>query len=485
MVHRISVSLVTLLCVSAAAASGTQENRQTAVKTLGSGCRGQGGRDRLAEIRSFAIAEKDRVQQAYASRCGRWQSRSDSVRTTRPLVGVPGLPSWADGLFGGGSGHPKRAGLDIVRRAGPPITGAQSRSCRSVASIHCFSDASAAVRVFSRNVLGAAESAARGAGSSRTRASRSRRNRARGRARRFLSRRQDASSGSHRDGSQNDSRAPRPRGLGVKEFRTFENRYTYDLDDYHDVAGIQVPARVGLGGDPSHARVEINPDYGIDLHRAATAGRRDRFVAETTVTRSRTAELRPLESNPPMIRRPSFALNPAWLAVLVMLGPATAWAQHPAASSTGTLVATVREEGTGMLLPAVSVTARSPRREVQAHGNNQRRGGPAGRGCPARKMRAVLRIARPLVDRDHRRCGRGAHDGRFFSAWNAPRSCPGRSSRRQAALESGAQVELLRLVRSIPYPVFAAAANTAADGQGRPLSALAAPPGRILRARKP
>ena len=54
----------------------------------------------------------------------------------------------------------------------------------------------------------------------------------------------------------------------------------------------------------------------------------------------------------------SIVLNPAWLAVLVTLSPPmeSAWAQPPAASTTGTLVATVREEGTGMLLPAVSVT---------------------------------------------------------------------------------------------------------------------------------
>jgi hypothetical protein len=53
------------------------------------------------------------------------------------------------------------------------------------------------------------------------------------------------------------SKPPRPglRGTG-------ELRYRYELDDYHEVAGIQVPAQVKLGGGkPSEIRVEINPDY--------------------------------------------------------------------------------------------------------------------------------------------------------------------------------------------------------------------------------
>jgi hypothetical protein len=48
---------------------------------------------------------------------------------------------------------------------------------------------------------------------------------------------------------------------GVPPGRTAERRYTFELDGYHEVAGIQVPARVTLGGDPSEVRVEINPDY--------------------------------------------------------------------------------------------------------------------------------------------------------------------------------------------------------------------------------
>ena len=40
-----------------------------------------------------------------------------------------------------------------------------------------------------------------------------------------------------------------------------ELKYIYDLDGYHEVAGIQVPGRVALGGDHSEVRVEINPDY--------------------------------------------------------------------------------------------------------------------------------------------------------------------------------------------------------------------------------
>ena len=53
---------------------------------------------------------------------------------------------------------------------------------------------------------------------------------------------------------------PRPGAFRGKTV-TSERRYAYDLEGYQDVAGIQVPARVALGGDPSDARVEINPDY--------------------------------------------------------------------------------------------------------------------------------------------------------------------------------------------------------------------------------
>ncbi len=40
-----------------------------------------------------------------------------------------------------------------------------------------------------------------------------------------------------------------------------ELKYIHELDGYHEVAGIQVPGRVTIGGDPAEARVEINPDY--------------------------------------------------------------------------------------------------------------------------------------------------------------------------------------------------------------------------------
>ena len=38
-------------------------------------------------------------------------------------------------------------------------------------------------------------------------------------------------------------------------------KYTFDLGNYHQVAGIQVPARVKLGGDTAESKVEINPGY--------------------------------------------------------------------------------------------------------------------------------------------------------------------------------------------------------------------------------
>ena len=52
------------------------------------------------------------------------------------------------------------------------------------------------------------------------------------------------------------AKPPRP---GVKG--TGEMKYTFQLEGYHEVAGIQVPALVKLGGDPVESHVEINPDY--------------------------------------------------------------------------------------------------------------------------------------------------------------------------------------------------------------------------------
>ena len=43
--------------------------------------------------------------------------------------------------------------------------------------------------------------------------------------------------------------------------RPGDKRYVYELDRYSEVSGIQVPGRVRLGGDPSNARVEINPSF--------------------------------------------------------------------------------------------------------------------------------------------------------------------------------------------------------------------------------
>jgi len=64
-------------------------------------------------------------------------------------------------------------------------------------------------------------------------------------------------------------------------------RFVFELDRYSEVAGIQVPGRVKLGGDAADARVEINPEYDasifttppspdstIDSWRGRTADRR-------------------------------------------------------------------------------------------------------------------------------------------------------------------------------------------------------------------
>jgi hypothetical protein len=38
-------------------------------------------------------------------------------------------------------------------------------------------------------------------------------------------------------------------------------KFVYELDDYQQVSGIQVPSRVTLGAEQAEVRVEINPDY--------------------------------------------------------------------------------------------------------------------------------------------------------------------------------------------------------------------------------
>jgi hypothetical protein len=40
-----------------------------------------------------------------------------------------------------------------------------------------------------------------------------------------------------------------------------DTKRVYELDDYHEIAGLRVPRRVMFGRDPTEARVEINPDY--------------------------------------------------------------------------------------------------------------------------------------------------------------------------------------------------------------------------------
>jgi hypothetical protein len=53
------------------------------------------------------------------------------------------------------------------------------------------------------------------------------------------------------------SKPPRPGVTGTGELR-----YRYELDGYHEVAGIQVPARRKLGGGgPVEVHIEINPEY--------------------------------------------------------------------------------------------------------------------------------------------------------------------------------------------------------------------------------
>lgn len=49
---------------------------------------------------------------------------------------------------------------------------------------------------------------------------------------------------------------PRP---GMKA--SGEVRWNYEIEAYQEIGGVQVPARLRRGADPSRARVEINPEY--------------------------------------------------------------------------------------------------------------------------------------------------------------------------------------------------------------------------------
>ena len=42
-------------------------------------------------------------------------------------------------------------------------------------------------------------------------------------------------------------------------------KFVYELDGYHEVSGVQVPARVTVGGDQADVRVEINPEYNASI----------------------------------------------------------------------------------------------------------------------------------------------------------------------------------------------------------------------------
>ena len=59
------------------------------------------------------------------------------------------------------------------------------------------------------------------------------------------------------------TRCPLPEEHLYAATGTGETKYTFDLGNYHQVAGIQVPARVKLGGDTAESKVEIKQERAL------------------------------------------------------------------------------------------------------------------------------------------------------------------------------------------------------------------------------
>jgi hypothetical protein len=260
MVHRISVSLLTLFCVSAAAGS-TQEDRQKAATLWDQAVAAKGGRDRLAGIRSFAILKKTRFRGLMTRDVAR--GKVDQIVCELPdqwwefLDYRPGLMGYFVDVLN------TRSGVGWMSNSGT-VRPAPGRSAYAAEGMRQHT----AYRMRQLQYVYFLETKSVQPNPLRA-------------ARVHLGFRPVDRVETDLEGelvvfyldvnthlpvriqtvhNAGVLREPRPgafRGRTV----TSERRYTYDLDGYHDVAGIQVPARVALGGDPSEAMVEINPDY--------------------------------------------------------------------------------------------------------------------------------------------------------------------------------------------------------------------------------
>jgi hypothetical protein len=193
-----------------------------------------------------------------------------------------------------------------------------------------------------------------------------------------------------------------------------------------------------------------------------------------------------------MARAP-FALYPAWLAVFVVLNPpaaiaqerptnlagrtdnqradvvarlGSARAQHPTPSSTGTLVASAREEGSGRLLPGVSVTVVHHDGKFRLTGTTSEDGVLRVEDAPPGKYSLYFMSGEHLWARSTGVVGAGHTTVVLFHLEPAA-AVSGQILSPSGSSRAGAQVELLRLVGSTPYPIFAGVKTAATDNDGR------------------
>jgi hypothetical protein len=247
MLHRISASLLMLFCVSAGAGS-TQEDRQKAVTLWDQAVAAKGGRDRLAGIRSFAIQERTRFKRPTLPEMA--VGKVDQIVCELPdgwwefLDYRPGQMGYSVSVIN------VRTGLGWASYGGP-------------ARPLLRPDTNAAFRMRRLQYVYFLET--RWVKPNPVRASRVQR------GSKSVDRVEteiegdlvvfDLDVNTHlpvriETVHKITLKPPRPGITGTGELK-----YISELDGYHEVAGIQVPARVTLGGDPSEARVEINPDY--------------------------------------------------------------------------------------------------------------------------------------------------------------------------------------------------------------------------------
>ena len=220
-------------------------------RALGTG-RSRQGRPRTApRRRQFCDSREDRLRQT-----GPWHRRakggSARLRTAGSVLGISRLSAGQDGIYGPGRKRAHGARLGVPWDTGLAIqaTGYERR----------VPAAAIAVPLLPGNSLGETDAAPGFAGSAWFTSDRPVGDARGGRTSRVLPRCRDAPSCARRSDSPMAFAA-----ASSGDETAGPNANTYELGNYHDVAGIQVPARIKRGNDSSDAQVEVNPAYDRSL----------------------------------------------------------------------------------------------------------------------------------------------------------------------------------------------------------------------------